>query len=401
MIVERGRYGPFFSYTNKEYDTSGISTVHPKQFRMSAFEITYLLTLSDGEDIDQKVKSICLEQSVELPGALLDSHIEEEVVGDPVSIEKVKEDQFEVVISWPIANLGGEITQFINVLYGNISLKPGIRVTSADWTELSDLFAGPAVGLKEVRNRHQVLDRPLSATALKPVGSTPSELANYCFQFACGGIDIIKDDHGLANQSAAPFGARLKACVSAISKAEEQTGNRASYYPNITASPEEAIERYQMAARRGADGVLLCPHISGLPTMHKLAQMDIDLPIIAHPAFSGQLVMHETNGFTPDFLYGQLWRAFGADFIIYPNKGGRFSFTTEQCKAINGAARTPDSDFKKSFPMPGGGMEIDDLDRWVADYGKDTVFLIGGSLYEHPEGIIKGAQELQDKLTRE
>jgi hypothetical protein len=37
-------------------------------------------------------------------------------------------------------------------------------------------------------------------TALKPMGSTTAELAKMAYDFAKGGIDIIKDDHGLADQ---------------------------------------------------------------------------------------------------------------------------------------------------------------------------------------------------------
>jgi len=184
----------------------------------------------------------------------------------------------------------------------------------------------------------------------------------------------------------------------AIQKAAEKTGRRSYYYPNITASSAEVVERYQQAAKTGAAGVLLCPHISGLETMHRLARMGIDLPIIAHPAFSGQLTRHDTKGLSPDFLYGQMWRALGADFVIYPNKGGRFSFTTGECKAINGAARNEKLVFQRSFPMPGGGIKIDGLARWILEYGSDTVFLIGGSLYEHPNGIAQASKKFRKMI---
>ncbi len=368
---------------------------------MSTFEVTYLLTVLEGEEVGQKIESLCLEQSVELPRGILDPQIEQEIVGRLVATKELDDQQYKVTIAWPVANLGGEITQFLNVLYGNISLQPGIRIIDTDWANLSpDIFSGPASGITEIREQYRITDRPLSATALKPVGSTPSELADLCYQFASGGIDIIKDDHGLANQEIAPFKERVRACVGAIQKAAEKTGRRSYYYPNITASSAEVVERYQQALQLGADGVLLCPHIAGLETMHRLARMDIDLPIIAHPAFSGQLTTHDTKGLSPDFLYGQLWRALGADFVIYPNKGGRFSFTTTECKAINGAARNEESVFKRSFPMPGGGIKIENLGRWILEYGNDTVFLIGGSLYEYPNGIEQAANEFRNMLIK-
>lgn len=352
--------------------------------------------MADGEEINPKVEDICLEQSVELPLQVLSESLVDKIVGEKVSQEQVARDTYIVKISWPIKNIGGEISNFINILYGNISLQPGIRVTDADWSSLGgELFGGPAFGIEKLRTRFDIPVRAISSTAIKPLGKSPDELAELCYSFAKGGIDIIKDDHGLANQEYAPFTDRVKACVKAVEKASEATGRKSCYFPNITALASDAVERYEEAAELGADGVLLCPHISGLETMHQLARMEIELPVMAHPAFSGSLVTTPEKGLTPDFLYGQLWRALGADFVIYPNTGGRFSFTLEECQAINKAARISDVPFERSFPVPAGGLKIDNIAHWLETYGPDTVFLIGGSLYKHPDGIEKASRELK------
>lgn len=368
---------------------------------MSTFEITYQVILAEGEQIDEKVEGICLEQTTELPRGVLGSEVEEEVVGKPVSSEKIGDKKYEVVIAWPLADLGEDISQFLNILYGNISMQSGIRVLEAKWSALfPQVFQGPALGISFIRERYNIPDRPLSATALKPLGKSPDELAELAYQFAVGGIDIIKDDHGLADQEFAPFEERIKACVDAVQRATDENNHRSYYYPNITAFSSETIERYKMAAEMGADGVLLCPHISGLETMHRLARMDIDLPIISHPSFSGSLTTSTDKGLTPDFLYGQLWRALGADFAIYPNKGGRFSFTATECKTINEAARDKRSTFKSTFPMPGGGIKLENMEQWMAEYDDDIVFLIGGSLYEDPDGIQASSRKLRNLLMR-
>lgn len=366
---------------------------------MTTFQITYRLAVEKDEDLEEKIEGICLEQSVELPRSVLTPEIEKKVVGTLVSRKEQVSGLHEVVIAWPKADIGDDISQFLNLLYGNISLQPGIRILDAEWPALApDLFRGPMFGIEELRSRYGIGDRPLGTTALKPMGSSPADLGDLCYQFACGGIDIIKDDHGLANQEFAPFTQRVEACVSAVRKAAEQTGSRARYFPNITAFSTESVERYRQAAEMGADGVLICPHISGMETMHRLARMDIDLPIIAHPAFSGQLTTHEKQGLSPDFLYGMLWRALGADFVIYPNKGGRFSFTKAECRAINRAARDTGQPFRRSFPMPGGGIKIETVGHWRSEYGADTAFLVGGSLYEHSGGIRKASREFRGKL---
>lgn len=366
---------------------------------MDTFTITYRVKVSDGEAIDQKIENICLEQSVELPLQVLSETFEEEIIGKPAGKKQLDENTYEVKIRWPVDNIGGEISNFLNILYGNISLQTGIRIAGSEWPVLnSHLFGGPAFGIQNLREKFGIQKRALSATALKPVGSKTEELAELAYRFARGGMDIIKDDHGLANQEYAPFEARVKACMEAICRASDETRHRSYYFPHITALARDSIKRYETAAELGADGVLLCPHIAGMETMHQLARMDLDLPIIAHPAFSGGLTTNADHGLTPDFLYGQLWRALGADFVIYPNVGGRFSLTRQECEEINAKARSPELPFHPSFPMPAGGMKRENIARWIETYGADTVFLVGGSLYEHPEGIEKASEEFSRTL---
>lgn len=366
---------------------------------MQTFTITYRVKVVKEETIDQKIENICLEQSVELPLQVLSETFEEKVVGKPAGKEQLDDGTYEVKINWPVDNIGGEISNFLNILYGNISLQSGIRVTGSDWPVLNGhLFGGPAFGIRKLREKFGIWERALSATALKPVGSTTRELADLAYRFTRGGIDVIKDDHGLANQEYAPFEARVEACMQEIRRAADETGHRSYYFPHITALASDTIKRYEKAAELGADGVLLCPHIAGMETMHQLARIDFDLPIIAHPAFSGGLTTNTDQGLTPDFLYGQLWRALGADFVIYPNVGGRFSLTQEECEAINRGARNTEAPFPSSFPMPAGGMKRENIAQWMETYGPDTVFLIGGSLYEHPDGIETASIEFSRAL---
>lgn len=366
---------------------------------MSTFTISYRVSVLEEESIEEKIDSICLEQSVELPRSLLSDEIEDKVVGELVNRQQVEEDVYDVTVAWPMDNVGDDISQFLNILHGNISLQPGIRVTGADWATLGGtLFHGPAFGIEKLREQFGIWDRALSSTALKPLGTDSEGIAELCHQFSVGGLDLMKDDHGIANQAYAPFEDRVKACVKSLRRAAEKTGRRARYFPHITALASDAVKRYERAAELGADGVLICPHIAGMETMHQLARMDIPLPIIAHPAFSGGLTTHDKQGLTPDFLYGELWRALGADFVVFPNTGGRFSFTRDQCVAIDRGAKNPGLPFKRSFPMPGGGMKRSDIPGWLETYGPDTVFLLGTSLYEHPEGPKAAAREFSDLL---
>ena len=69
------------------------------------------------------------------------------------------------------------------------------------------------------------------------MGLEPAQLAALCGTFARAGIDLIKDDHGLADHPFCPFEARVEACLAAIEAAARETGRRALYVPNLTGRP--------------------------------------------------------------------------------------------------------------------------------------------------------------------
>lgn len=379
------------------------------------FTVTYLVNASSQVDAEKRAADITIEQTAEMPVDAIPEWITDEWTGLVREIEPADEylnskrrakesqvvkshatdKQFRATISYPLHATGNEISQTLNLLFGNISLKPGIRVLSLDWEPLKELFPGPRFGVSGLRRRLGVPGRTLTCTALKPMGLNFAELADLAYRFARGGIDIIKDDHGLANQQPAPFVDRVKAVVSAVNRAADRTGRKSAYYPNITADGVETWRRYEIAEELGADGVLISPELTGLSTLAALAKAGSGLPLMAHPAFSGGHVLNPEHGLSPDFYYGSLWRALGADAVIYPNASGRFSFSDQQCVAINDRLRGAESPFKPAFPVPAGGIQRDSVEKWIELYGPDTIILIGGSLYQHPNGIESAAREFQ------
>ncbi|MEQ8523608.1 RuBisCO large subunit C-terminal-like domain-containing protein [Gracilimonas sp.] len=365
---------------------------------MDRFTVQYNITCYEGENIDEKLRWICLEQSVELPEEVVPQKILDKVTGNVGQVEQQSENQFKVHIDWPVENIGNDATQFLNILYGNISLKRGIKITSVDWSSLTGLLKGARFGISGIREEFGIHDRAMACGVLKPMGLSADELSVQAKEFALGGIDMIKDDHGLANQSYAPFEERVNRVAEVLQKAMTETGILTRYFPNITTAGSKLMQQYELAADLGADGVMIIPELCGYESMHELAQSKLDLPVIAHPAFSGTFVTDPDHGFTPSFLYGELYRAFGADFTVYPNTGGRFSFTPEECNDLNDSARTLDSPFKPIFPMPGGGMKRETIPNWIKEYGKDTIFLLGASMLQHPGGIRKASEEVKEIL---
>jgi ribulose-bisphosphate carboxylase large chain len=226
--------------------------------------------------------------------------------------------------------------------------------------------------------------QPLLCTALKPMGYSPKEIAGLARGFALGGVDIIKDDHGLSNQPFCPFEERVRACVAAVAQANAESGHRSLYAPNVTAPFPLLVERARFAAAEGAGALLVAPGLTGFDAMrHLAADPHIGLPILAHPALLGSAVTGGNNGFSHAVLFGTLQRLAGADVSIFPNYGGRFGFSREECAEIAGACQTPLGGLASIFPSPGGGMTLDRVPDMLELYGEDVMFLIGGGLYGH------------------
>lgn len=368
------------------------------------FSVLYGL---DGDEAvaRRQAQDICLEQTVEIPEPLVpDGIIRDHLLGRIEAIEARPGGGYSARISYAVEVAGAGLTQLLNVAFGNISIKTGIRAERLDLPEVMlRSFHGPRFGRHGLRERLGVPARPLLCTALKPLGLSSEDLARLAYQFALGGIDIIKDDHGLADQRFARFRERAERCAEAVARANRETGGRSMYVPNVTAGFDEIGARAHFAKTHGAGGLLVAPGLTGLDAMRCLADDDgLALPILAHPAFQGTYVLHRSSGMSHQLLFGQLPRLAGADATIYPNFGGRFGFTKDECLGIVRGAEMAMGALKPIFPTPGGGMSLDRVPEMLDLYGRDVILLIGGGLMTPGVDVIENCRRfraLTERLT--
>ena len=358
------------------------------------FLVEYLIT-GDEDEAYNKAKEICVEQTVEFPIELIvDNWIKEDIVGTIERFTYVRKDLFQVVISYAVETSAYELTQLLNVVYGNISLKPGILVNQINLSHrLLESFRGPRFGRSGLREILGVKGRPLLFTAIKPMGLSAAELGKLAYRFARGGIDIIKDDHGLTNQPFAAFADRVKSCVQGVEKANQENGSNSIYVANITGPSDEVVARAKAAKELGARGILIAPALVGFDAMRLIAEDDtIALPIFSHPAFMGSYTASENQGISPFALYGQITRLAGADATIYPSFGGRFSFSKEICESIVQGTFAPMGNIKPIFPSPGGGLTLELIPELLKVYGQEVIFLMGGGLVKRSPDIEQNCQ---------
>jgi ribulose-bisphosphate carboxylase large chain len=370
------------------------------------FLVRYLLS-GDEAQARTMAADICLEQTVEFPGDLVPPGlIRDAIVGRIEGFDAVERSDaagplpgpglFRASISFAIETAQSDIVQLLNVVYGNISIKPNIRVERLDLPAgLLAQFPGPRFGREGLRKILGVPSRPLTCTALKPMGLSPEEIADQAYRFALGGIDIIKDDHGLLDQVFCPFEQRVARSAAAVERANRETGLHSVYMANVTGR----MDRIQSSARRakelGAGALLLCPALTGFDALRLLAEDPaIDLPVMAHPSFGGVLATSLKSGITHATLYGTLMRLTGADASVYPNFGGRFSFTKEECVGIALATAEPLGALRPAFPAPGGGMTPDRTAEMLEVYGKDFILLVGAGLHRNGPDLTANARHL-------
>ncbi len=343
---------------------------------------------TDADAIESRALGVALEQTVELPpGVVQDPFVLENVLGRVQEIIP-QEQGFRVVVEYPVGASGLDPAQLLNVLFGNTSLQPDVMLLDATFPpSLTARFPGPRFGIPGLRERLQVQDRPLTCTALKPMGASPEELARLCRLFARAGIDIIKDDHGLADQEFAPFEERVRACQAAVEEVAQETGRRVIYAPNIMGAPGAMRRQLELAQELDVQVVMMEPMLTGFPGFYELVTELLEVPVLAHPALSGAVRI------APPLLLGKLCRLYGADGVIYPHFGGRFAYSQETCQALARNLRQPWGRFPGAFPIPAGGMQVERVDELVRFYGPDTILLIGGSLYRAGSQLRERSQE--------
>jgi ribulose-bisphosphate carboxylase large chain len=331
----------------------------------------------DARSIEERARAIAIEQSVEMPPAAIDDEfVRAEIVGRVISIEQKSSNLFEVRIALAMATIGRDAGQLINMLFGNTSLHADVALYDVEVPgEMAAAFAGPRHGLHALRRRVGAPLRALTCSALKPQGLSAGKLAELARRFAHGGIDYIKDDHGLADQAYSPFAARVEAIAVALRDVPQPAGHATRYVPSLSGDLSAMRQQIEVARGAGIDTVMVAPMVAGLANFHRLVREHPDVAFFAHPTMAGATI-------APPLLFGKLFRMLGADAVIFPNHGGRFGYSPETCRRLASTALRDWHGLRPCVPVPAGGMTRERIPEMLDFYGPDIMLLIGGALLE-------------------
>ncbi len=254
--------------------------------------------------------------------------------------------------------------------------------------EVAERFKGPKFGIKGIREKKGIPDRPMALHIIKPkMGMTPEQTANQVFQTAMGGADFAKDDEMLSELGNSSWEKRLEAVLKAVDKAEKETGNRLTYMLSITDSYKNLIPKAKRAVKLGAEGILVA-YSAGPAALRALAEdPEIDVPILLH--ISHMLAgLHHINFPT----YSKLCRICGADMMLSPCIWTTIpAVSPEECARNYQEMVAPFYNIKRTFPMPAAGMYPGLIPVLMEEFGNDMIIPAGGGMLGHPMGYTEGA----------
>jgi len=364
---------------------------------VSRIAATYRIR-ADARAIAERAKAIAVEQSVEMPvQAIDDARVLAEIVGRVEDIQDLGDGSFAVRVGLAVATTGPEPGQLLNMLFGNSSIHDDVTLEDAALPpEILAAFGGPRQGIAGLRARCGAPGgtgaRAMTCSALKPQGLGPEALARLAGRLAEGGIDFIKDDHGLADQAYSPFAERVRAVTREVAAANRRTGARTRYAPSLSGTLDQMRAQIRAARAAGVDTLLIAPMIAGVATFHALVREFPDMAYLAHPALAG------ASRIAPPLLIGTLFRLLGADATVFPNHGGRFGYSPATCLKIAEAARGALGPLKPCAPVPAGGMTRDRVGEMLDFYGSDVVLLIGGGLLAARDELTQEAAAFQREV---
>ena len=327
----------------------------------------------DARSIEERARAIAVEQSVEMPvAAIEDDFVRSEIVGRVEAIRQVDDALFEVRIALAAETVGADAGQ-LNMLFGNSSLHEDVVLHDVDLpAELVRVFGGPRHGLHELRRRVGAGERALTCSALKPQGLPPAALAELARRFAQGGIDYIKDDHGLADQAYSPFAQRLEAVAAAL-RGIERAGGRARYVPSLSGELDGMRRQIAAAQAAGVDTVMIAPMIAGLANFWRPCRRT--LARLHRPSEHGRRRAHR-----PAAPPRQAVPPRGPTRSCSPTMAD--ASVTPQIHAGARAALEARDGLKPCVPVPAGGMSTGRVREMLDFYGADVMLLIGGALLQ-------------------
>jgi ribulose-bisphosphate carboxylase large chain len=309
----------------------------------------------------------------------------------------------EVLISWPVENLGPSLPNLMATVAGNLSELQqfsGLRLLDVQLPGcFRDAYHGPQFGVTGTRALSGVERLPLIGTIVKPsVGLTPEQTAQMVAQLAEGGIDFVKDDELQCDGPYCPFEERVDAVMAVLRDHASRTGKMVMFAFNVTGEIDRMLRRHDYVVERGGTCVMVSVNSVGLPGLTALRRHS-RVPIHGHRNGWGMLSRSPALGMS-FIAFQKFWRLAGVDHMHVNGLRNKFCESDESVIASARECLTP------MFEGAGRGCEIMPvfssgqwagmaIDTYRALGSADAIFACGGGIVAHPGGIGAGVRSVR------
>lgn len=317
---------------------------------------------------------------------------------NPLAARVISAEGTEVEIGFPEELFEpGNIPQYLSVVAGNLfglgALKK-VRLQEVIFPEsLVRAHKGPRFGIEDARKILDVFDRPFVGTIVKPkVGLDPKGTAEVASAAVRGGLDLVKDDETLTNQSFCPMVPRLEAVMSALDKVERETGKRAFYAVNVTTGADKILERAEEAVDHGANMVMVDVLTAGFSAVEVLSK-NVNVPIHVHRTMHAAFTRDKAHGISMVAI-ARLVRLTGGTNLHTGTYLGKMARETQENDLARDALRGEWYGLKRVFPVASGGVYPANVYANLDGYGIDCIVQAGGGVHGHPGGTAAGARAM-------
>ncbi len=362
--------------------------------------VTFKVLPGEGETIESCADKIAAESSI---GTWTDVK-----TMLPEIYERLRPHVFEISgsimkIAYPSAlfernNMCGILASIAGNIFGMKAVK-GLRLLDIEFPEdILNSFRGPLFGIPGVRSLLGVKDRPLVGTIIKPKVGLPTDMhAEVAYRAWVGGVDIVKDDENLTNQDFNPFEERVYRTLEKRDLAEEETGEKKMYMPNITAPFPEMVRRAEIVEDAGGEYVMIDVVIVGFSGVQAFREYGFEFVIHAHRAMHAAITRNKDHGITMRAL-AKIYRILGVDQLHVGTVVGKMEGEKEEVLGAARALTEPLGKHKPVFPVASGGLHPGHVPALVEIFGKDVIIQAGGGIHGHPDGTEAGARAMRQAI---
>lgn len=308
---------------------------------------------------------------------------------------------FLMRLAFPWDNFGPDFAQLLSAIPGNIA-GSDCKLLDVELPKsfVSD-FKGPKFGLQGIRDILGVQDRPLVNNMIKPCcGASPEDGAEFFYEAAVGGVDIIKDDELMgADRPYSPLERRVEAYMKAAKRAEDKTGEKTLFTVNITDRIEKLEDNAMRAINAGANAIMVNTFCVGLGAVRMLAENPkINVPILGHGTASAGFTDSPIHGISAELYNGKFQRLAGCDLINDCVPYGKMPFSREKYLRMFQMCMCDFYDIKQTFVNAVAGTNPGLIPQIVSDLGSNIILGAGGAIHGHPMGARAGAMAMRQAI---